>query len=148
MAGWEAILDMKVPMKMTRVILYVRDVDLLKSFYQTHFDLPVVEEIKGEWVVLKAGEVELALHLVGKKYRGDAPEARDEDDARDADEEEDASNNAKLVFTVGSGLPELREKLLAAGVNMKNLKRYSGFAQLMCDVRDPEGNVFQLSQPD
>jgi len=49
---------------------------------------------------------------------------------------------------VKSGLPELRERLLAAGVKMRNLKRYTGFAHLMCDGVDPEGNVFHLSQPD
>jgi len=27
-------------------------------------------------------------------------------------------------------------------------KRYDGFAYTMCDGQDPEGNVFQLSQPD
>ena len=31
---------------------------------------------------------------------------------------------------------------------MGDLKRYDGFSQLMCDGEDPEGNVFQLSQPD
>jgi catechol 2,3-dioxygenase-like lactoylglutathione lyase family enzyme len=130
----------KVPMIMTRVILYVRDVERLKSFYQTHFDVPVVEEIPGEWAVLKAGEVELALHLVGPQYRRDASEGG-------ADGDETASN-AKLVFTVQSGLPELRERLLVAGVKMRDLKRYAGFAMLMCDGMDPEGNVFQLSQLD
>jgi len=54
---------------MTRLIQYVRDVALLKSFYQTHFDLPVTEEIEGEWAVLKAGEIEIALHRVGEPYR-------------------------------------------------------------------------------
>ena len=44
----------KVPMIMTRIILYVRNVESLKTFYQTHFDVPVVEEIRGEWAVLKA----------------------------------------------------------------------------------------------
>jgi catechol 2,3-dioxygenase-like lactoylglutathione lyase family enzyme len=134
----------KVLMIMTRVILYVRDVERLKSFYQRHFDVPVVEEIPGEWVVLKTGEVELALHLVGPEYRSDAS-AGGEDDAQ---EDHGESSNAKLVFTVKSGLPELREELLAAGVKMRNLKRYAGFAMLMCDGVDPEGNVFQLSQPD
>jgi hypothetical protein len=42
----------------------------------------------------------------------------------------------------------LREKLLSRGVRMRDLKRYDGFAQLMCDGEDPEGNVFQLSQAD
>jgi catechol 2,3-dioxygenase-like lactoylglutathione lyase family enzyme len=127
-------------MILSRVILYVRDVDLLKRFYQTHFDIPVVEEIPGEWVVLKAGEVELALHLAGLEYRRDKEESVGAGDG--------TASNAKLVFTVTSGLPALREKLLAAGVTMRDLKRYAGFAQLMCDGVDPEGNVFQLSQPD
>ncbi len=131
----------KAPLIMTRVILYVLDVDLLKNFYRTHFDVSVSEEIPGEWAVLKAGEVELALHLAGPEYRRDLPEAGEDGD-------EGTASNAKLVFTVKSGLPELREKLLAAGVRMRDLKRYAGFAQLMCDGVDPEGNVFQLSQPD
>jgi hypothetical protein len=133
----------KVPMIMTRVILYVRNVELLKTFYQTHFDVPVVEEIRGGWVVLKAGKVELALHLVGREYRRD-----ERQDAAARDDGDGPSSNAKLVFTVKAGLPELREKLLGAGVKMRSLKRYPGFAQLMCDGEDPEGNVFQLSQPD
>jgi predicted enzyme related to lactoylglutathione lyase len=128
----------KAPMIMTRVILYVQNVELLTTFYQTHFDVPVVEEIRGEWAVLKTGEVELALHLAG-------PECRSDVAAGGADENDGAASNAKLVFTVKSGLPEMREKLLAAGVKMRDLKRYTGFAQLMRDGVDPEGNVFQLS---
>jgi catechol 2,3-dioxygenase-like lactoylglutathione lyase family enzyme len=141
----------KIPMIMTRVILYVRNVELLKDFYQTYFDAPVVEEIKGEWVVLKAGEVELALHLVGPEYRREeSSEASgaDEPGAVEQGGNGGMASNAKLVFTVKSGLPELRDRLLAAGVKMRSLKRYAGFAQLMCDGEDPEGNVFQLSQPD
>ena len=104
----------KVPMIMTRVILYVRNVELLKNFYRTHFEVPVVEEISGEWVVLEAGEVELALHLVGPEYRRDeSPEASGGDKhqgaaAEECDDDETASNT-KLVFAVKSGLPELRE---------------------------------------
>jgi hypothetical protein len=97
---------------MTRLILYVRDVALLKSFYQTHFDLPVTEEIEGEWVVLKAGEIEIALHRVGEPYRDRPLEAN--------------TSNSKIVFSVQSGLPALREKLVNAGVPMRNLKRYDG----------------------
>ena len=32
-----------MPLPMTRIILYVHDVALLKAFYQRHFALPVVE---------------------------------------------------------------------------------------------------------
>ena len=56
----------------TRLILYVRDVAVLKSFYRAHFDLPLTEEIEDEWAVLKAGEIEIALHRVGEPYRNRA----------------------------------------------------------------------------
>ncbi len=124
-----------MPLSMSRLILYVRDVALLKSFYQTHFELAVVEEIENEWVVFDAGGVELALHLVGKPWR-------------DQPRRSDTQSNAKIVFAVPSGLPELRERLVKAGVAMRDLKRFQGFPMLMCDGEDPEGNVFQLSQPD
>jgi catechol 2,3-dioxygenase-like lactoylglutathione lyase family enzyme len=119
---------------MSRLILYVRNVSLLKAFYQTHFAFPVVEEIEDEWAVLRAGAVDIALHRVGEPYR-DLPAHAN-------------TSNAKIVFSVDSGLIDLREKLLATGVRMRDLKRYDGFPQLMCDGEDPEGNVFQLSQAD
>lgn len=122
-----------MPLSITRVILYVRDVARLKAFYQLHFGLAVVEDIEDEWAVLKAGTMELALHRVGVAWR-DVPVT--------------GSSNAKLVFTVLSGLDVLRDRLVAAGVPMRELKRYDGFAQSMCDGEDPEGNVFQLAQPD
>jgi predicted enzyme related to lactoylglutathione lyase len=121
---------------MSRLILYVHDVTLLKSFYQTHFDLTISEEIENEWVVMKAGEVEIALHRVGEPYR------------QLTKPKQAGTSNVKIVFSVNSGLVELREKLLDAGVRMRNLKRYDGFPRLMCDGEDPEGNVFQLSQAD
>jgi hypothetical protein len=58
------------------------------------------------------------------------------------------SSNAKLVFTVSSDLLELRSKLEKAGVPVGAIKRYRGFPYSLCDGRDPEGNVFQLSQLD
>src|SRR3569833_607534 len=119
---------------MTRVILYVRDVAGLKTFYERHFGFRVIEEIEGEWAVLLAGRMELALHLAGRPVRTTRPGT--------------ASTNAKRGFTVDSGLPELRGKLEKAGVSMGDVRRYQGFAYSLCDGRDPEGNVFQLSEPD
>ena len=119
---------------MSRVILYVRDVTRLKEFYESHFGFRVIEEIAGEWAVLSAGEVELALHLAGRSFRMAQPGA--------------GQSNAKLVFTIGSGLTELRNNLEKAGVPVDGIKRYRGFPYALCDGRDPEGNVFQLSEPD
>jgi predicted enzyme related to lactoylglutathione lyase len=120
---------------MSRVILYVRDVTGLKQFYQTHFALEVSEEISDEWAVLKAGPVELALHRVGKPYR-------------EQPVKETVQSNSKIVFSLASGLVEARERMISAGVNMRHVKRYEGFPYSMCDGVDPEGNVFQLLQPD
>jgi catechol 2,3-dioxygenase-like lactoylglutathione lyase family enzyme len=75
----DAVPPVMTPLTMTRVILYVRDVERLKNFYRTHFGLPVIEEITGEWAVLTGGGVELALHLVGEPYRNTTPGAGDED---------------------------------------------------------------------
>jgi catechol-2,3-dioxygenase len=44
-----------------RIILYVQNVSRLAKFYKEMFELPVVEEIKEEWVVFRAGACELAL---------------------------------------------------------------------------------------
>lgn len=118
----------------SRIIYYVRDVALLKNFYGTHFGLAVTEEIEGEWVVLQAGAIELALHRAGAPFRGAARNGG-------------ATSNVKLVFSV-SDLHGLRERLLEAGVAMRGLKRYDGFPYVLCDGCDPEGNVFQLSQAD
>ncbi len=84
--------------------------------------------------MLDTGGIELALHRVGQAYRGMpvSPNA----------------SNAKLVFNVQSGLTALRELLVGAGVEMRELKRFDGFPYLLCDGADPEGNVFQLLQPD
>ena len=39
--------------RMTRVILYVRDIARLKVFYETHFGFRTIEEIEGECAVLR-----------------------------------------------------------------------------------------------
>ncbi|MBN3821301.1 VOC family protein [Paraburkholderia sp. Se-20369] len=125
-----------MPIPMTRVMLYVHDVTLLKSFYRQYFDLPIVEEIENEWIVLDAGNVELALHLAGPAFRDAASVARPR------------ATNVKLVFSIASGLDAHRARLAGAGVTVRDLKRYDGFAYRMYDGVDPEGNVFQVMQAD
>ena len=119
---------------LNRVILYVQDVDRLATFYQQAFGLPVVEEIKGDWCVLDAGPCQLALHRVGEAYRVADPSSWE------------VETNAKLVMTVDRPLAELRAELTAKGVPMGKIKSYPGLTGLLCDGRDPEGNVFQLAE--
>ncbi|MFJ1213172.1 VOC family protein [Burkholderia pyrrocinia] len=127
-----------MPLPMTRIILYVRDVASLKAFYQRYFDLPVIEEIDGEWVVLDAGAVELALHLAGPAFRQAASSAHANADA----------STVKLVFSIDADIDAHRDRLARDGVTVRDLKRYDGFAYRMYDGLDPEGNVFQVMQPD
>ncbi len=94
----------------------------------------MIEEIEGEWAVLLARRTELALHLAGRPFR--------------TGRNGGGQSNAKLIFTVDSPLPELHNRLEEAGVPVKEIRRYQGFAYSLCDGNDPEGNVFQLSKPD
>ncbi|WP_115529255.1 MULTISPECIES: VOC family protein [Xanthomonas] len=126
---------------LVRLIIYVRDVAAAKAFYQTHFALPVIEEIADQWVVLAAGQIELALHLMGDSYRQQPSSPAS--DAAPA-----AGSTTKLVFAITSDLAAHREQLRSADVRVDELKRYAGFAYQMYDGRDPEGNVFQVMRPD
>jgi predicted enzyme related to lactoylglutathione lyase len=123
-----------MPATLNRVILYVQDVDRLAIFYQQAFGLPVVEEIKGEWAVLDAGPCQLALHRVGKAYRGADPASWQ------------VESNAKLVMIVDRSLADLRAELTAKGVPMSEIKSYPPLTGRLCDGKDPEGNVFQLAE--
>nr|WP_277627257.1 VOC family protein [Burkholderia stabilis] len=125
---------------MTRIILYVQDVALLKAFYQRHFDLPVIEEIDDEWVVLDAGAVELALHLAGPAFRHAAVPANANPNA--------TTSNVKLVFRIDADIEGHRDRLARDGVTVRDIKRYDGFPYQIVDGIDPEGNVFQVMQPD
>jgi predicted enzyme related to lactoylglutathione lyase len=118
--------------RLTRVILYVQDVERLAAFYRDLLDLSVCEHIAGEWCVLSAGQCELALHRAGEGYR--FPEMVST-----------STSNVKLVISVERELGDLRDELLAKGVPMREIKSF-GTTGPLCDGTDPEGNVFQLSQ--
>ncbi|MCC8537981.1 hypothetical protein ACDH70_13785 [Xanthomonas axonopodis pv. poinsettiicola] len=122
---------------LVRLIVYARDVAALKAFYQTHFALPVIEEIAGQWVVLAAGQIELALHRAGDAYRQPS-----------ASPAPATGSTLKFVFAIASDLSVHRQHLQRAGVQVGELKRYAGFAYQMYDGHDPEGNVFQVMRLD
>ncbi|MDN7490909.1 VOC family protein [Burkholderia sp. AU45274] len=128
-----------MPLPMTRIILYVQDVALLKAFYQRYFDLPVIEEIENEWVVLGASAIELALHLAGPAFRH-AMSGHTEPRAE--------TSHVKFVFSIDRDIAVHRNRLAGSGVTVRDLKRYEGFAYTMYDGVDPEGNVFQVMQAD
>lgn len=120
--------------QLSRIILYVHDVERLSEFYRQAFALPLVQHIPGEWAVLKAGACELALHRVGAAYRSNSNGSSGE------------HSNAKIVLAIDRPIAEMREALIALGVPVGELKQYPGLTGRLCDGRDPEGNVFQLAE--
>lgn len=119
---------------LSRIIVFGHRVDALKSFYVNHFGFSVVEETPDQWIVLRAGAMELALHKVGPGY-----EPENGTDFR-------AESNTKLVFLISHDLPLFRKKLAENGVEIGEVKSFDGINSLFCDGEDPEGNVFQIEQ--
>jgi catechol 2,3-dioxygenase-like lactoylglutathione lyase family enzyme len=122
-----------VNVSLSRIILYVNDVRSLAAFYRDALGMRVVEEIADGWAVLAAGPCELALHAAGEAHRGPRGGWTG------------ANSNAKLVLDVAGDVSALRERLLARGVPMREIKSFAGVAGRFTDGTDPEGNVFQLS---
>ena len=50
------------------IIIFVRDVDALRTFYVDILELDIVEELKSEWLLLQAGNCKIGLHKVGDPY--------------------------------------------------------------------------------
>jgi catechol-2,3-dioxygenase len=119
-------------LSLNRVILFVQDVNRLKYFYQSVFNLTPAEEIINEWVVFRTGCAELALHRAGLTYRNDDTALK-------------VNSNAKLVFETDADLTQLREELIQKNVVMREIKSFDP-DYLLCDGEDPERNVFQLKQ--
>lgn len=118
---------------LSRIILYVQDVERLAAFYTDIFGFERTEAIAGDWAVLAAGGCELALLRAGPAYRVPDPARAGE------------TNNAKLVFGMDqAAFDKTRATLIALGVVMGDVKSYPGLTGELSDGRDPEGNVFQL----
>ncbi|MBL7841557.1 MAG: hypothetical protein JNJ75_15545 [Cyclobacteriaceae bacterium] len=117
-----------------RIIIFGHLVDKLKSFYVDNFNFSVVEEIKDQWIVLNAGQIELAIHKIGQGYEPeDGKEFRVE-------------SNIKLVFYLANNLEGFRQRLVDKGVVIGDIKKFDGINSLFVDGEDPEGNVFQIEQ--
>jgi hypothetical protein len=117
-----------------RIIIFGHLVDKLKSFYVDNFNFLVTEEIKDQWIVLSAGQVEIAIHKIGQGYE---PEAG---------KEFRAESNTKLVFNINDNIKGFRQRLVDRGVIIGDIKSFEGIDSLFCDGEDPEGNIFQIEQ--
>lgn len=116
------------------IILYVQNVDRLKSFYMDVFKLEVLETYESTWALLKAGQGKIGLHQIGAQYWDESKGAFKFD------------NNTKIVFEIDEDIHEMRDQLLAQNVQLREIKTFDNYDYWLCDGEDPEGNVFQLKQ--
>lgn len=118
--------------KLDTVILYVKNIQLLKKFYVESFNLKVIQEDE-IWVLLSAGEIKIGFHKIEKKYM----------DQIDANHQFD--NNTKIIFEIDD-LELVRKEFIDKKIPMRELKTFDNYNFWLCDGTDPEGNVFQLKK--
>jgi len=113
------------------IILYVKNVELLKNFYVENFRLKVMEEDPA-WALLDAGAVKIGFHKIGDPYLEKIAERHQFD------------NNTKLVFEIDVDIESARNEFISRNIQMRVIKTFDNYDFWLCDGTDPEGNVFQL----
>jgi len=108
----------------TRVMLFVKDVPKVAAFYRDMLGLKPLGEITPEWVELQTGSCTVALHRAAKSLK------------------ERGHPSAKIVFGVRD-VPTGKAILESRGVVMGKIMSFDGID--LCDGKDPEGNLFQIS---
>src|SRR5690349_19225415 len=112
-------------MRLTRAMIYVKDIRRMASFYGETLGLQVIGETRQDtWVEFEAGDVKLALHAV-------PPEIADQIEISSPPTPRE-KNPVKLIFEVEDVASE-RERLGALGVMLIE-RAWGGW-----DGIDPEG---------
>ncbi|MFV8325197.1 VOC family protein [Flavobacterium sp. ZS1P14] len=119
--------------KLDTIILYVKNIKLLKYFYVENFNLKVVEEDE-IWILLNAGNVNIGFHKIGQKYM------------QQIEPNHKFDNNTKIVFEIDDNLELIRKEFIEKNIPMRELKTFDNYNFWLCDGIDPEGNVFQLKK--
>jgi catechol-2,3-dioxygenase len=116
------------------IILFVKDITLLKEFYNQSFGFAVEEEIGVTWVLLGSGRFRFALHQIPEEYI-------DKDDP-----DWNTENNVKMVYIIDDDLAAFRQKLISNNVEVGDIQSWKGYPYDLFDGKDPEGNIFQVKQ--
>jgi catechol-2,3-dioxygenase len=119
--------------KLDTIILYVKNIQLLKKFYVENFNLKVLEEDE-IWILLNAGNVNIGFHKIGIKYM------------EQIESNHKFDNNTKIVFEIDEDLEVIRKEFIEKNIPMRELKTFDNYNFWLCDGTDPEGNVFQLKK--
>lgn len=121
-------------LQLETIIIFVQNINRLKSFYVDLLKLNILEEIPSEWLLLQAGGCNIGLHKMGEHY----PNKSEGDFKFD--------NNTKIVFETDQDIRSIRASLMNEKVSMKEVTTFDNYPYWLCDGEDPEGNVFQIKQ--
>ncbi len=119
-------------------VLYAKELDRLVTFYSM-LGGNVVDAQPGEYAVLQGSNTELSIvqspkHIASEIQITTPPAVR--------------TNTAlKLMFLVPSINQALASALQLGGITEPDAKRWEFRGHLIQDAVDPEGNVYQLCQP-
>lgn len=117
---------------LTRVIVFVGDVEKCAAFYRDVFELELIESTHApnEWLELDGGSCRLAFHKAhGPDGPIDAPTGG-------------PMNPHKIVFRV-EDVAATRAELVRRGAPMGEVRVFGDLA--LCDGHDPEGHRFQIA---
>ncbi len=120
-------------MKIDSIIIFVQDIERLKTQYIKGLELEVIEEDPGQWLLLSDGKMSLGLHRIGE-------------DHIDSGENLKSLKNVKLVLRIESDINVKRRELAGLGFMMQEVKSFPNYDFWICDGKDFEGNVIQLKQ--
>jgi catechol 2,3-dioxygenase-like lactoylglutathione lyase family enzyme len=120
-----------VKLKMSRVILFVDDIEKTTDFYENIIGLELIGDRNDEFVSLDTGGCQLCLHQIPSEYidSSNKYEARED-------------SYTKVVF-YSNNVGFDRAELIAKGVRMKEIVKFDSIE--FCDGCDCEGNSFQIN---
>ncbi|MBD3649613.1 MAG: VOC family protein [Pseudomonadales bacterium] len=108
-------------------ILYVHDMDRALKFYRDTFELEVVQHTQG-WSMLRCGGATIALHILTRH----SPES--------------VLPHAGLNLQVDDLDAGIAAVIAAGGEHIETREPTSFVPVRMCELRDTEGNGFELRQ--
>lgn len=115
----------------SRIILFVADIDSMTRFYSDAIGLAVVDDSDPGFVVLGGSGCDLALHRIPVEIVGEGSRELPRQDS-----------HAKIAFRSDDVAAD-RLRLIGQRVPMREMHRYGTVE--FCDGIDPEGNIFQIS---
>ena len=116
--------DQETQLKFARIMFPVQDLEMMSAFYRDVLGFSVTDSTDPAKACFDLGGVSLCLHATKTPMR------------------DDDYIGPVLIFAVPD-VALLREQLIEQGVRMGKLKSFGALAE--CDGRDPEGNLFRLT---